>query len=269
MTSTQAAPVIELNDVSIWLETGKVLLRDITLAVHPGEHWALIGPNGAGKSTLLSMCNLWRHPSRGSMSVLGAQFGKVDLWDLRQRIGTVNPLQRTDEWMHVVDIVLTGATNTIQPLWDRYGPSEEARARGLLHLMGCGALIGREISTCSQGERQRVRIARSLMNDPAILLLDEPATGLDLPAREALLGAIDLLARTRPELATITVSHHLEDLPPTTTHALLLREGACVAQGDAASTITSPNITATFGMEVAVTRLDGRWFARATSAGTW
>jgi iron complex transport system ATP-binding protein len=232
--------------------------------VRPGEHWALLGPNGSGKSTLLSLAGAVRHPSAGTVSVLGGRLGQVSLWDLRERIGVVDPALKILDWMTVEDVVLTGATGTIQPRWECYGDRERARARELLALLGCLSLADREITTCSQGERQRVRIARALMPNPPLLLLDEPATGLDLPAREALLAALSSLAVARPELATVLVSHHLEELPATTTHALLLRQGIAVASGPVNDTLTSGHVSNCFGFDVRVRREDGRWMARTT-----
>jgi iron complex transport system ATP-binding protein len=265
--TTAGAPLLELDGVHVWTAEKVSLLDDVSWAVRPGEHWALLGPNGAGKSTLLSLAGAARHPSAGSVAVLGGRLGRTDLWALRERLGVVAPTLSDPEGLTAEEAVLTGATGTIRPLWARYGPPERARARELLGLLGCGALAGRTVATCSQGERQRVAIARALMADPPLLLLDEPATGLDLPAREALLGALAGLAATRPALATVVVAHHLEDLPPSTTHALLLRRGAVVAAGPVGETLTSAAVSACFGLEVRVSRPDGRWAARA--AASW
>jgi len=245
---------------------GRQLLRGITWVVRPGEHWALLGPNGAGKSTLLSLVGAVRRPSSGSVTVLGGRLGKVDMRALRERIGTLDPGSRPQDWCTVEETVLTGVTGNTWPRWECYGPAERRRARELLALVGCAQLADREFRTCSQGEQQRVRIARALMPAPPLLLLDEPATGLDLPAREALLAALAALVATQPALATVLVSHHLEELPPTTTHALLLRGGGVVASGPAADVLTSDPVSACFGLDVAVHRLDGRWTARATAS---
>jgi iron complex transport system ATP-binding protein len=261
------APLICMESVDVWVAEGITILRGIDWSVRANEHWALIGPNGSGKSTLLSLAAATRHPSAGHVSVLHERMGQTDVWALRERIGAVNPAMPQYEWFTVLDIVLTGATGTIQPRWECYGEPEERRARELLELLGCGQLAEREIKSCSQGERQRVRIARALMADPPLLLLDEPATGLDLPAREALIVALSDLAVNRPDLATVIVSHHLEELPPTTTHACLLRDGAFVASGLAEEVLTSEHVSTAFGFDVRVHREDGRWSARA--AASW
>ncbi len=260
-------PVLDLREARVWTAQGAQLLRapGVSWAARRGEHWAVIGPNGAGKSTLLSLAAATRHPSAGAVSVLGRRLGRTNLWALREEIGTVDAASTVPAWLSVEGAVLTGATGTVQPLWDRYGVAERARARELLALLGCAHLAGREVGTCSQGERQRVRIARALMPAPALLLLDEPATGLDLPAREALLGALAELAAARPDLATVTVAHHLEDLSSATTHALLLRDGAVVAMGPATETLADGPISACFELPVRVTRQDGRWSARAAA----
>ncbi|MER3439668.1 MAG: ABC transporter ATP-binding protein [Chloroflexota bacterium] len=257
-------PVLSFHDVAVWVADGPAILRDITWAVYPGEHWALLGPNGSGKSTLLAVAGATRYPSAGTVRVLGNQLGQVAVWDLRERIGALDPAQKVLDWLTVEDVVLTGVTATVWPLPDRITGQDRERARALLEILGCSHLFGRQFSTCSQGERQRVRIARALMTEPPLLLLDEPATGLDLPAREALLAALVSLAAAKPDLTTVVVSHHLEELPPTTTHALLLRDGVAIASGRAADVLTSEHVSACFGVPVQVSYDCGRWAARAT-----
>ncbi len=259
--------LLSMSGVRVWLADGKSILEGIDWQIVPGEQWALLGPNGAGKSTLLSIVRALRHPSEGAVTVLGRRFGGADLWPLRELIGHVDSQQKVLEWLEAEDVVLTGLTGSIQPIWDRYGPAETARAKELLAIVGGEKLIGREFQTCSQGEKQRIRIARALMADPALLLLDEPTTGLDLPAREALLQAISSLTASHPKLATVIVSHHLEELPASTTKALLLRHGQTVAIGEADEVLTTEHVSECFGFPVTVRREDGRWFARAT--GSW
>jgi iron complex transport system ATP-binding protein len=259
--------VLRVEEADVWVPDGTPLLQCIDWAVRAGEHWALIGPNGAGKSTLLALAGATKYPSRGRVSILGEVMGETNVWALKERIGAVNPLLPQYDWFTVEEIVLTGATGTVQPQWDRYDDSEYERAGHLLAMLGCEELREREIATCSQGERQRVRIARALMSEPPLLLLDEPATGLDLPAREALIVALSELARAQPELATVIVSHHLEELPPTTTHALLLRGGRIVASGLVDDALTSEHISTCFGFDIRVHRQEGRWAARA--AASW
>ena len=266
-TRDSQGPILLLDAVRVWTAEGLDILDDISWTVSSGEHWALLGPNGAGKSTLLALLGAARHPSSGAVTVLGGRLGRVDMPALRRRIGVVDPTLRLLEWLTVEEVVLTGVTGTIRPLWDRYGEDERARARELLALVGCEALGGREIGRCSQGERQRVRIARALMPAPPLLLLDEPASGLDLPAREALLTALSALAQSRPLLASVLVTHHLEELPMSTTHALLLRRGHVVAAGPVEEVITSSRVSACFGFDVRVRREEGRWSARA--AASW
>src|SRR6266540_2623893 len=217
-------------------------------------------PIGGGKTTLLSMAGARRHPSAGVVRVLGERLGKVDMRELRRLIGVVDPALRMPDELTAEAVVLTGATGSVQPLWERYGPPERARARELLELMGCAHLGARRVGTCSQGERGRVRIARALMPSPRLLLLDEPARGLDLAARELLLAALG-------ELAAVVVSHHLEDLPPHTTHALLLAGGEVVAAGEVGAALTGEAVSACFGLAVEVRRHDGRWLASMSGGG--
>ncbi|MDQ3696313.1 MAG: ATP-binding cassette domain-containing protein [Chloroflexota bacterium] len=265
MTTTPAErAVIEMTGVQIWTPEKFVILDDICWTVRAGEHWALLGPNGSGKSTLLSLAAATRHPSAGTVAVLGGRLGRVDLRQLRRRIGVVDPNTRVLDWLTVEDFVLTGASASIWPLWDEYGPPERERMRELLTLVGAAAIAERPIITSSQGERQRVRIARALMRDPDLLLLDEPAVGLDFPAREALLDALQALAAAKPDLSTVLVTHYLEELPRSTTHLLLLREGRVVVAGPIDDSLSSGAVSACFGLDVRIGRDHGRWWARSS-----
>lgn len=252
-----------MSGVSVWTAAGAHLLRDISWQIEPGEQWALLGPNGAGKSTLLAIAGATRHPSAGEVTLLGGMFGACDMRALRAQVGMVEPTPRLLDWLTAEDVVVSGLTQTVRPHWERVGPAEIRRMGELLQLFGCAQLAQREVRTCSQGERQRLRIVRALMPKPRLLLLDEPATGLDLPAREALMAALSSLSRSHQCLACVTVSHHLEDLSPATTHALLLREGRAIAQGPIDAVLTQKLVSDCFGIDVVVQREGGRWFARA------
>jgi iron complex transport system ATP-binding protein len=249
--------------VSVWTPQGAQILRGIDWCVLPGERWVLIGPNGSGKSTLLSLAGALRHPSRGRVSVLGGTLGRVDMPMLRGRIGFVDSGGAMLNWLTAEDVVLTGIGSTLRPLWWTYSGEDRARARELLALLGCADLADREISTCSQGERGRIRIARALIADPQLLLLDEPAVGLDLAAREALIAALDRLSEERPDLTSVLVTHHLEEVPSSSTHAILLRDGQTLAAGPIRTTLTSANLSACFGLPVDCHHDGQRWSARA------
>ncbi|CAA9546646.1 MAG: ABC transporter, ATP-binding protein [uncultured Thermomicrobiales bacterium] len=255
--------VLAFDDVRVWTAEGAQLLRGVTWEVRAGEHWAVLGANGAGKSTLLSLAAARRHPSSGIVSILGRRLGATMVFRLWEVIGVVDPNIRLPDELTCSAAVLTGLTGSLKPQWDRLGPAEEARAMDLLDQLGCLDLADRTLATCSQGERQRVRIARALMTRPRLLLLDEPATGLDLPAREALLAAVTDLRVSDPELAIVVVAHHLEDLPSGTNRAMLMAKGESVAQGPAAEILASDPISACFGIPVEVTERDGRWSAHA------
>ena len=259
--------VLALEHVSVWLEDGSVILADISWSVRTGEHWAVLGPNGAGKTTLFTVATARRYPSRGTVEVLGRRFGESSMLELREQISIVDPQQRMYDWFTVEEIVMTGITGTVQPQPDRYTDADSLRARELIAQVGLAGMEDREIQSCSQGERQRVRVARALMTRPRLLVLDEPASGLDLPAREALIGSLTDLERTDPNLASMMVSHHLEELPPTITHALLLRDGRVTGCGPVEDVLTDALVSECFGISIQVGRHQGRWTARGT--GTW
>jgi iron complex transport system ATP-binding protein len=263
----EIAVLLRLTDVAVWLEDGASILNGISWSIGPGEHWAVIGPNGAGKSTLLSVATARRYPSRGRVEVLGRTFGEGNMLELRQLIGIVDPHLRLYDWFTAEEIVLTGIDGTVQPRPDGYSGDEVAHARQMMSRLGLAGMEEREIKTCSQGERQRVRIARALMTRPRLLFLDEPASGLDLPAREALIGALGDLSWSDPELATVVISHHLEELAPTTSHAMLMRSGGIVAAGPVDEVLTGRLVSETFAIPISIARSDGRWTARGS--GSW
>ncbi|MFE1406550.1 ABC transporter ATP-binding protein [Streptomyces sp. NPDC058770] len=261
-----AAPVIRAEAVSL-VRDGNVLLDSVSVTVRSGEHWALLGANGAGKSTLLGLLGAVNHPTRGTVEVLGRTLGRVDLRELRSMLGHVDPRHPLRSPLSVREVVLTGLTNSIEPV-PRWSPTREQRNRAetLLATLGMGGKTESRWPALSQGERGRTLIARALMPEPRLLLLDEPATGLDLAAREQLLDSLDALREEHPELATVLVTHHLEELPASTTHAMLLRGGRCVASGDADEVLTTDLVSDCFGHPVRISRTDGRWTARAHRA---
>jgi iron complex transport system ATP-binding protein len=257
------ATVLELADVT-FRRDGKQIIDGISLTVNEGEHWALLGPNGAGKSTLLGFCAAVTFPTSGTVRILGEQMGHVDLARLRHAIGHVNPRHRLQYSLTVREVVLTGITATIDiPM--RWTPNRDEldRAEAMVASVGLSRKANDPWPTLSQGERGRALIARALISAPRLLLLDEPTTGLDVAAREQLLETMDSLDDTHPDVASILVTHHLEELPTTTTHALLIAEGRTVASGPARDVVTTDNVTAAFAHPVQVGYDEGRWTARA------
>jgi iron complex transport system ATP-binding protein len=240
----------------------RLLLDQVSVTIRAGEHWALLGPNGAGKSTLLQIMATYSYPTRGQVEVLGHRLGRVDVFSLRPWIGHVSPHHRVDPHRTVREVVLTGVTGTIQLVQRRKTSAAElARAALMTELMGLGGRNDTPWRVLSQGERGRALIARALMAQPRLLLLDEPAAGLDVAGREQLLTSLDDLRERQPDLASVLVTHHLEELPVSTTHALLLRDGRMVAAGTADDALTTDLATACFGHPVAVTTHAGRWAA--------
>ena len=242
----------------------RLLLDQVSVTVRAGEHWALLGPNGAGKSTLLRIMATYAHPTRGEVHILGHRLGRVNVFGLRPWIGQVSQDHPVAPARTVRHVVLTGATGTLEivPRWAP-SPAERSRAAVLIDLMGLTALAGARWSTLSQGERGRTLIARALMPEPRLLLLDEPAAGLDVAGREQLLASIDDLRERHPGLATVLVTHHLEELPVSTSHALLLRGGQMLAAGTADDVLTTELVSACFDYPIAIARHAGRWASTA------
>jgi len=258
--------ILRLDGVDFVRESRRILTA-INLTVLAGERWALIGPNGAGKSTILSMCGAVQHPTRGSVHVLGGKLGRVDIWELRESIGHVNPRHPLGSPLTVRQVILTGATGTTE-LMPRWVPDAAAHTRvdELVEMLGLAGLEQATWPTMSQGERGRTLIARALLPDPPLLLLDEPSTGLDVASREQFLSTVDQLHRSRPDLATILVTHHLEELPTTTTHAMLVKDGQVHAAGPAQAVLTTELVSECFDHPIEIERRAGRWQARALAS---
>jgi iron complex transport system ATP-binding protein len=225
---------------------GRALLAGVDWQIGPEERWVVLGPNGSGKTTLLQVLALRLLPTRGSVALVSAALTRQ-----------VRP------GLPAGEVVLTGRTGALEPWWDHYEEQDRARARVLLQAAGVGHLWAQPFGVLSEGERQQVLLARGLMADPALLLLDEPAAGLDLGARERLLASLATTVGSPEGPPVVLVTHHLEEIPSGTTHALLLRDGQVVAAGPIESTLTSPVVSECFGLPVLVRRQGSRWSAVA------
>jgi iron complex transport system ATP-binding protein len=241
-----------------------MLLRDVDWTVKSGESWVIIGPNGAGKTTLLQVAATLLRPTHGTVEVLGEPLHQADIADLRTRIGMSSAAvaDRVPEREKVIDLVLTAAYGILGRDSEDYDSDDVTRAVELLDALGCAHLIRRRFASLSEGERKRVQIARSLMADPELLLLDEPAAGLDLGGREELLQRIAALLRDPRSPLMIMVTHHVEEVPDGFSHAMLMRKGAVVAAGPLPEVFTEQNLSRTFGVPLQLERRAARWSAR-------
>lgn len=239
------------------------IIHGVDLHIRRGEHWVLLGPNGAGKSTLLGFVSAQTFPTSGTVDILGSRMGRVELAALRRRIGHVNPRHPLRSNLSVREVVLTGLTGTIErPLrWDP-NPAEITKADSAIAEVGLSNRTDAGWTVLSQGERGRALVARALIAEPELLLFDEPTTGLDVAAREQLLETIDALSLSNPQLTTVLVTHHLEEIPQTTTHAVLISHGRITAAGPIGQVLSTETITAAFEHPIAVGYADGRWSAR-------
>ena len=256
--------VLHFEQVSV-LRDGATLIDRLDWDVAEGERWVVLGPNGAGKTTLLQLASANLHPSRGTATVLGETLGAVDVFELRPRIGLSSAAlaERLPARETVRDVVLTASYAVVGRWREAYEQMDAARADELLAALGVAQLAERRFGTLSEGERKRVQIARALMTDPELMLLDEPAAGLDLGGREDLVRRLGRIAADEDAPALVLVTHHVEEIPPGVTHVLLMREGKVVAAGPIASTLTAAALAETFGLALELGRSGERWAARA------
>ena len=255
--------VIEFAGVTV-RRGQSLLLDDVSWEVEEDERWVVLGPNGAGKTTLLQVAAAQLHPTEGVAGILDEVLGTTDVFELRPRIGLTSAAlaDRIPRAELVKDVVVSASYGVVGRWREQYADLDHDRAAELLAEVGAIHLSDRTFGTLSEGERKRVQIARALMTDPELLLLDEPAAGLDLGGREDLVATLSELAMDPDSPATVLVSHHVEEIPPGFTHALLLRDGHVVAAGPVEEVIDAPTLSDTFGMSLQVSHDDGRWAAR-------
>ena len=256
-------PVLRCGGVSLVLD-GAGILDGIDWTVRADERWVVLGANGAGKTSLLRIASLYQHPSAGDVEVLGRRLGRTDVRTLRERIAFSSPAlaAKLEPSMTAAEVVMTARYAALAPWWHRYSDADRARAHELLDEWHCGALAAHPFPTLSAGERQRVLLARMLMNEPGLALLDEPTAGLDIGGREELVADLAAWARDASRPALVLVTHHLEEIPPAFTHALVLKGGTTLASGPLRETVTSEILGDAFGLSLKVDERDGRYTAR-------
>ena len=253
---------LSLRDVTLVRE-GRAILNNISWKVGANERWVVLGRNGCGKSTLMKIASLYLHPSSGDVEVLGEKLGRADVRSLRKRIGVASSGMadqlRSD--LIATDVVMTAKNAALEPWWHTYDGADHQRALDCLDRMEIGRLAERSFATLSSGEKQRVLLARTLMPQPGLLLLDEPTAGLDLAGREDLVRTLGVLATGVDTPATVLVTHHVEEIPEGFTHVLMLREGEVLTSGPLEEVLNEANLSRCFEMPLGLERRHGRWWA--------
>jgi iron complex transport system ATP-binding protein len=260
--------VLEFSDVVVRRSTRNIVDR-LSWTVEDDQRWVILGPNGAGKTTLLQLADTLMHPTSGRIMILGEQLGRSDVFELRPRIGFASSAmaKRIPGDETVLDVVLTAAFSVLGRWNEDYEDIDERRALRVLAEWRLDHLADRTFGTLSDGEQKRVQIARAVMTDPELLLLDEPTASLDLGAREELLALLGGYAQAPTTPAMVMVTHHVEEIPVGFTHVLLLRDGAAVASGPVSEALTSETLSEAFGLPIALTEHEGRYAAIARRAG--
>lgn len=263
MTESDPDLLIDFRDVAV-VRGGKTLVGPLSWQVELDERWVIIGPNGAGKTTLIRLAGAEIHATSGTAFVLSEKLGRVEIRELSTRIGVSSPslVDRVPPEEIVSDVVISAGYAVLGRWRESYDAMDRAQAVESLESMGAEHLADRRFGTLSEGERKRVVISRALMTDPELLLLDEPAAGLDLGGREELVDRLARLAADPDAPAIVLITHHVEEIPEGFTHAMILSEGGVVAQGLLEEVLTSENLTAAFRQQIVLDKVDGRYFAR-------
>jgi len=257
--ATEHEKVVELNDISVTFD-GRSIIQDLTWLVKSGQHWALIGPNGSGKTTVLRLVNGYVWPTKGTATVLGRRFGEYDLRELRKSIGFASPSisEQITPRLNALQMVLSGRFASIG-LHDHASIREVSRARSLLRQVGCLQFANKPYHNLSQGEKQRVNIARALIGSPRLLTLDESCEGLDLDARESFLAFLETVARIRRPPTLIFATHRVEEITPIFSHVLIIKGGRTVASGPKRTVLTARNLSKAFTRDIRVVTRNGRY----------
>lgn len=255
--------MLELAGVGLTRD-GRDLLDGVDWTVEPRSSWVVLGPNGSGKTSLVRIASLYEHPSRGRVRVLGEELGRCDVRSLRRRVSLVSAAlaDQVRPQLDALDVVVCAKHAALEPWWHRYEPEDRERARELLAGSGVGHAAGRPFGSLSSGERQRVLLARALMSEPGLVLLDEPSAGLDLRGREDLTDRLDALARDPAAPPVVLVTHHVEEIPRSFTHVLLIAGGRILRTGELPGSLDAGVLSSCFGIDLRLDHDDGRWSAR-------
>ena len=259
-------PTASLRNVSVVYD-GTTVLGPLDWDIAPHERWIVLGPNGSGKTSLIKILSLYRFPTTGTVDVLGERWGTVDVREHRRRIGLASSSLRDQFRPNIsgIDIVMTARYAALESWWHTYTDADRATALACLKRVGASQLAERAFATLSSGEQQRVQLARTLMGRPELLLLDEPTAGLDLAGREQLVASLESLAADPQTPATVLVTHHTDEIPPSFTHGLLLRDGAPLVCGDLGDVLTAEALSECFSHKLRLERRDGRWLSWAVT----
>ena len=256
--------ILELSDVTLTRDS-KNLLDKINFKVRSGENWVILGPNGCGKTSLIRIASLFEHPSSGNVSVLGNTLGNSDIRKIRHLVGftghSISQLLRPD--LETEAVVMTAKYGALEPWWNTYTNEDRSKANAYLEAVGVRQLAKQKFGNLSSGEKQRVLLARSLMSDPELLLLDEPASGLDLPGREELINSLSALASDSLAPPIVMVTHHVEEIPSGFSHILFMKNGSSMASGSITETLNADNLSNCFDINLEIRNLNGRWSAQA------
>jgi iron complex transport system ATP-binding protein len=257
-------PAVVVDHVSL-RKGDRTIVDDLTWTVSQPDRWVILGPNGSGKTSLIQLISGYDHPTTGTVDILGSRLGRVDVRRLRTRIGIASAslAQRMRPTVEAIDVVLSGRHAALETWWHDYTDADRKKARLLLEQGGFGYLADQPFGVLSEGERQQVQLARTLMGDPELVLLDEPCAGLDVGGRERFVTGLANLAASPDTPPIVFVTHHVEEVPPGFTHGLLLRTGRAVAQGPVEDVLTSANLTTAFGLDLDVRKESGRFTCRA------